>query len=129
MMLLILRPRELRGFAACLAREAVLLMLVARVGRGVARVYTEAGLAHVGSDIEVLRRPAEQQVADASPDEVPLVTGMREPVQDLQGVRIDLAPGDGVLAARPDPRRCFRRVLDPGVVCLGRRTRIANLWS
>src|SRR5262249_31909033 len=84
----------------------------------------------VGPDVKILGHAAQEQVADASADQVGLVAGAREPVKDLQRVRIDLAPGNRVLAARPDARRGgFRGVFDWDVRDLGRRSRIANRWS
>src|SRR5262249_22952242 len=83
----------------------------------------------VGPDVEVLGSPGEQQVPDAAADEVCLVSGAGEPVEDLQCIRVDLAAGDRVLAARPDARRGLRRAFDAGFRCLGRRSRIANRWS
>ena len=66
----------------------------------------------VGSDVEVLRRALQEQIPDASPHEVRLVAGARETGEHLQGVRVDLSPGDRVLAARADARRRLRRCLD-----------------
>ena len=75
----------------------------------------------VGADVEVLGHALEQEVADAPADEVRLVPGGREPVEDLQRVRVDLPAGDRVLAARPDARRRgFRGVFDGG--CPGPRS-------
>ena len=68
----------------------------------------------VGPDVEVLGRAPEQQVADAAADEVGLVAGPRQPVEDLQRVRIDLPARDRVLAARPDARRVRGGALDWG---------------
>src|SRR5450432_2700972 len=56
----------------------------------------------VRPDVEVLGNPREEQVPHAASYQVALVTGARESVEDLQGVRIDPGTRDRVLAARPD---------------------------
>ena len=50
-----------------------------------------------GRDVEVLRRPAEQEVADAAADQVRLEPRLVEPGEDLAHVRVDPAAGDAVL--------------------------------
>ena len=50
-----------------------------------------------GADVEILRPPAEQQVADAAADEIGGVIVLVQPVQDLEGVGIDVATRDRVL--------------------------------
>ena len=47
------------------------------------------------ADVEVLRAAAEQQVAHAAADQVRDVVELAQPVEDLQGVRIDVAARDG----------------------------------
>ena len=44
-----------------------------------------------GADVEVLRPAPEQQVADAAADEVGDVVELPQPVEDLQGVGVDVA--------------------------------------
>jgi len=56
----------------------------------------------VRPDVEVLGRPAEQEVPHASPHEVGLVPGGSEPVEHLQRVRIDVLARDGMLAPGAD---------------------------
>src|SRR5688500_762101 len=43
-----------------------------------------------GADIEVFRRAAEQQIAHAAANQVGDVVELPEPVQDLEGVRVDV---------------------------------------
>src|SRR5207253_10812234 len=56
------------------------------------------------ADVEIFRTPAEQQVADAAADEVRDVIELAQSIQNLEGVGIDVAPGDGVFSAWNDPR-------------------------
>ncbi len=55
-----------------------------------------------GADVEVLRTPAEQQIAHAAADEVGDVFVLVQPVEDFQRVGVDLAAGERVLRARDD---------------------------
>ncbi len=68
----------------------------------------------VGPDVEVLRGPPRQEVADGAADEVRLVPGPVEAVENLQGVGVDVAARDGVLGAGDDPGlgHPFRWVLE-----------------
>ncbi len=76
----------------------------------------------VGADVEVLRRAAEHQVAHAAAHQVGLVAGVVQPVEDLQGVAVDVRAGDGVIGAGDDPR--IQRVgLGHAVIISGGRQR------
>jgi hypothetical protein len=55
-----------------------------------------------GADVEVLGLAAQQQVADAAAHEVGGVVPLVQPVQDPEGVRIDLAPSTLCRGARHD---------------------------
>jgi hypothetical protein len=59
----------------------------------------------VGADVEVLRPPSEQQIADAPPDQVGGKSMILQTIQDAQGVRIDVPPGDAMLLARDNDGR------------------------
>ena len=63
------------------------------------------------TDVEVLRPPAEEQVADAAAHQVGDVVELSQPVEHLEGVGIDIAPRDRVLGARDDPGCDHRRAL------------------
>ena len=63
------------------------------------------------ADVEVLRPAAEQQIADAAADQVGDVVALPQPVEDFQGVRIDVAARERVLGARDDPRLDHRTAL------------------
>src|SRR5206468_4119045 len=69
-----------------------------------------------GADVEVLRPPPQQQVADAAADEIGDVVELAEAVEDFQSVRIDVAPRDWVLGARYDPRLCHVAIVPKGPV-------------
>jgi hypothetical protein len=62
----------------------------------------------VGADIEIFGMATEQEVADAAADEVAGEVVLVQPIQHLQGVRVDLLAGDGVLRARHDHRTAMR---------------------
>ena len=64
--------------------EAVLEDLLDLAGRG------------VGADVKVLGRAAEEQVAHAAAHEVGGEALAHEPVHDLEGVGMDVLPGNGV---------------------------------
>ena len=59
--------------------------------------------AGVGPDVEVLRGPPRQEIADGAADEVRLEPGPVQAVENLQGVGVDVAARDGVLGAGDDP--------------------------
>ncbi len=56
----------------------------------------------VGADVEVLRRPAEQQIPDAAADQIGQVIGLIETIEDAKRVRVNLAARYSVLGARND---------------------------
>ena len=56
----------------------------------------------VGADVEVLGRASRHEVADGSSDEIRLVAGAVQPVQDAQCVRVDIAARNGMFGARQD---------------------------
>ena len=56
------------------------------------------------ADVEVLRPPVQQQVADAAADEIRDVVVFVQPIQDFERVRIDVAARDGVRRAWDDGR-------------------------
>jgi hypothetical protein len=58
----------------------------------------------VRPDVEVLGLAPEEQIADAAPDQVRLVAGRRQAVENLERVRIDPLARDRVLAAGADAR-------------------------
>ena len=55
------------------------------------------------ADVEILGPAAEQQIAHAAADEVGDVIGLAQPVEDLQGIGVDVAARERVLCARDDP--------------------------
>ena len=63
------------------------------------------------ADVEILRPAAEQQVAHAAADQIGDVVVLVQPVQDLEGVGIDVAAGDRVLGPRNDGRLHHRHGL------------------
>ncbi len=77
----------------------------------------------VGSDVEVLRRAARHEVAHRPSDEIRLEAGAVQPVQDAQGVGIDVAARYRMLGARQDagnahPAGC-RIDIEPHCNCFG----------
>ncbi len=62
-------------------------------------------------DVEVLWAPADEQVANAAADQIGDVVELPQPVENLEGVGIDVAPRDRVLCARDDPRLGHRWAL------------------
>ena len=52
-----------------------------------------------GADVEVLRAPAEKQVAHAAADEIRDVIALAQPVEHLQCVGVNIAPRERVLLA------------------------------
>jgi hypothetical protein len=56
------------------------------------------------ADVEVCRTAAEKQIANASADQVRGVMELSQPVENFEGVGIDIAAGDRVLRSRNDPR-------------------------
>src|SRR5439155_20866111 len=61
------------------------------------------------SDVDVLRAAAEQQIAHAAADQICGVVMFVEPVQDFEGVGIDVAPRNRVSGSRNDGRFHHRR--------------------
>jgi len=59
----------------------------------------------VGAQVEVLGDPPQQQVPDASADEIGLVARRREAIQDLEGIGVDRFTGNRMGASRADARR------------------------
>jgi hypothetical protein len=55
-------------------------------------------------DVEILRPPPEQQVADASADEIRNVIGLSQPIEYLQRIGIDVTSRDDMPFPRHDPR-------------------------
>ena len=55
-------------------------------------------------DVEIFRPPPEQEVANAATDEVGDIVVLMKPVQNSEGVWVDLGSRDGVLGARHDDR-------------------------
>src|SRR5450756_3198810 len=51
---------------------------------------------------QVLGRASRHEVADGSSDEIRLVAGAVQPVQDAQCVRVDIAARNGMFGARQD---------------------------
>ncbi len=51
-------------------------------------------------DVEILGLSRQHQVAHAAADQVRFETGAREAIEDLEDVRVDIAPRDGVFGAR-----------------------------
>ena len=67
------------------------------------------------ADVEVLGPAAEQEIADAAADEVGDVIGLPQAIEDLQGIRVDVAARERVLGARDHPgldhgRHCTKSV-------------------
>ncbi len=58
----------------------------------------------VGTDVEVFRLPAEQQVPHAATDEVSGVVELLQPVQNFERVRVDVPARNRVLRPRDDHR-------------------------
>jgi hypothetical protein len=56
----------------------------------------------IGPDVEIFRGQPEQQVPNAAADEVRSVPALVEPIQNLEGIRVDVAAGDLVLSPRDD---------------------------
>ena len=62
-------------------------------------------------DVEILGAPTDEQIANAAADEIGDVVELPQPVENFEGVGIDVAPRDRVLSARNDPRLGHRRAL------------------
>ena len=60
----------------------------------------------VGGDVEVFRLFAEQQVADASADEIGFESGFVQLAQDFQGARVNLLFVNRVFAVFANHGRC-----------------------
>jgi hypothetical protein len=56
------------------------------------------------ADVEVLGSAAEQEVAHAAADQVSNVVRLTQPIQNFEGVRVDVTARERVLRARDDPR-------------------------
>ncbi len=92
----------------------------------------------IGGHVEVLGLAPEEEVADPAAHQMGLVPGLAQTIQDLQGVRADVGPGDVVLGPGNDPRpgrplwragRDLRRSTGPGLAAGGGvRVRIAAWW-
>jgi hypothetical protein len=59
----------------------------------------------VGAHVEVLGSPPQQEIPDASADEIALVARRGEAIQDLERVGVDRFAGNRVRASRADARR------------------------
>src|SRR5262249_15731391 len=57
-----------------------------------------------GADIEVFRRPAQEQVPDAPPPQIRDVSALPQPVENFQYIGVNIAPRERVLLARNHPR-------------------------
>jgi hypothetical protein len=44
------------------------------------------------ADVEIFRAPADEQIANAPADEIGDVVVLPQPIEDLEGVRIDVSP-------------------------------------
>ena len=62
-----------------------------------------------GADVEVFRPAADQEIADAPADQIRRVVELTQPIENLQGVRVDVAAREHVLGTRNDPRVSHRR--------------------
>ena len=82
-------------------------------------------------DVEILRDPAEQEVADTSADQVRQEIRLVQPVEHLQGVRVDIAAGERMLAASDDNRVDHRggSIAKPGAAVINQATVIQGLSS
>ena len=58
----------------------------------------------VGADVEVLRPPLQQQVADAAADEVGGVVELLQPVENFERIRVDVPARNRVFRTRDDHR-------------------------
>ena len=67
----------------------------------------------VGADVEILRPALQQQIADAAADQIGRVIELLQPIQDLEGVGIDVAPGNGVFRSRNDHRLAHQTAIVP----------------
>jgi hypothetical protein len=65
----------------------------------------------IGDDVEILRRPLHEEIADASSAEIRAVSAAMEAVENLEDVLGDAAAGDGVVAPVDDGARTIRRSL------------------
>ena len=63
----------------------------------------------VGHHVEVLGRLAQEQIPDAAAHQVGGVAGMVEAVKDLQGLHVDVSPGDGMFGPGNDVGWGLRR--------------------
>ena len=66
-------------------------------------------------DVEILWLAAEEQVANAAADEVGDVLAVAEPVQNFQGIRVDVASRQRVGLAWNDPRFNHREAFYQGI--------------
>lgn len=55
------------------------------------------------ADVEVLRPSTEEQVADATSDEIGNVVALTQPVEDFQRIRVDVTARQRMRFARNDP--------------------------
>ena len=62
-------------------------------------------------DVEILGTAPDEQIAHAAADQIGDVVELPQPIENLERVRIDVAPRDRVLSARNDPRVGHRRAL------------------
>ena len=60
--------------------------------------------ARISADIEIFWGTAEKEVADGTADKVSLVTELREAIENLKGIGVDVAAGDVVLGSGDDCR-------------------------
>jgi hypothetical protein len=58
----------------------------------------------IGADVEVLRTPAQQEVADTAAHEVGDVPVLLKSLKDAKGVRINIPARDRMICARDDDR-------------------------
>ena len=63
----------------------------------------------VGDHVEILGLFPQEQVPDPAAHQIGGITGVQQPVEDLQGLQFDIFPGDGVFRPGDDEGLGFRR--------------------
>ena len=74
-----------------------------------------------GADVEILRAPTEQEVADGTADEIRRVTALVQPIEHLEGVGINVTAGNRMCGPRND-RRLDHLAGDYSIIRLQRRS-------
>src|SRR6202040_1901030 len=81
------------------------------------------------TDVEILRAADDQEVADASADQIRRVVELAQPIKHPQCVRVDVAARQWVLGARDDPWLDHRLAIVPNRQLTGAKHLYINTLS